>query len=299
MTFDRATFIRKGCGARLKRHEGGPSTSQNCPSPGPHKAPSSDLQRYLLVTDEHSPELHEQIAELREAVAARDAFIAIAAHELRNPMTPIRGQAELLLRKVRRGACPVDQIEFGLERIEWLIGQYLKRATALLDVSRITSGKLSLTPEPVQLAPVLRDTVASLSPLAQHAGSIIELAVPDDLVGEWDRLAVEQIIDNLLSNAIKYGAGKPIRLAARPDGRSAVIDVRDHGIGIPDEERERIFDRFERAIGSGRHAAGFGIGLWLVRQLVEAMEGEISVETPAGGGTLFTVTLPLQAGATR
>jgi signal transduction histidine kinase len=251
------------------------------------------------VRNESSTELYEQIAELKEAVAARDAFIAIAAHELRNPMTPIRGQAELLLRRVRRGACPPDQIEAGLERIEWLIDRYLKRATALLDVSRITSGKLSLTPEPVQLASVMRDAVVSLSPLAQHAGSAIELAVPDDLVGEWDRLGVEQIIDNLLANAIKYGAGNPIHLSVVTDGTSAIIGVRDHGIGIPDDERERIFARFERAIGSGKHATGFGIGLWLVRRLVEAMGGEVSVETPEGGGTLFTVTLPLRADRSR
>jgi len=260
-------------------------------------APSSAPKRCTAVSREDDAELHEQITELREAVSARDAFIAIAAHELRNPMTPIRGQAELLLRKVRRGGCSTDEIEFGLERIEWLINQYMKRASALLDVSRITSGKLSLTPERVQLASVMRASVASLLPLAQHAGSTIELAVPDSLVGEWDSLAIEQIIDNLVSNAIKYGAGKPITLSAAAEGRSALIRVRDHGIGIPDEERARIFDRFERAIGSGSHATGFGIGLWLVRQLVEAMDGEVTVDTPAGGGTLFAVKLPRQTKA--
>ena len=210
-------------------------------------------------------------------------------------MTPIRGQVELLLRKVRRGACPIDQIEFGLERIEWLIDHYMKRATALLDVSRITSGKLKLTREHVPLASVMRGAVASLAPLAQQAGSTISLDAPENLVGEWDRLAVEQIIDNLISNAIKYGAGKPIQLSATTDGQSAFMRIRDHGIGIRDEDRNRIFDRFERAIGSGTHATGFGVGLWLVRQLVEAMEGEIRVEALEAGGTLFTVTLPLRA----
>lgn len=249
----------------------------------------------MCVSTEGNTDLHEQIAELREAVAARDTFIAIAAHELRNPMTPIRGQVELLLRKLRRGDCPVDRIELGLERIEWLIDQYMKRATALLDVSRITSGKLALTYEWVQLASVMRGVVESLLPLAQLAGSTIAVDAHDDLVGEWDRLAIEQIIDNLISNAVKYGAGKPIHLSARADGQSAIIEVRDHGIGIRDVDRKRIFDRFERAIGSAAHAAGFGIGLWLVRQLVEAMEGEIAVEASAAGGTLFTVTLPLRA----
>ena len=241
------------------------------------------------------PRLHQQINELKDAVAARDTFISIAAHELRNPMTPIRGQVELLRARIRQGRCAPDQVESGLERIEWLIDQYMRRATTLLDVSRITSGKLRLTPQPIPLASLLAELVASFAPLATQAGSIIQLSVPEDLIGHWDRLAVEQIIDNLLSNAIKYGGGKPITLAVRAGVDAAIIEVSDGGGGIPEAARERIFERFERAVGSGDHAGGFGIGLWIVRQLAEAMSGSVALECPKGGGTTFTVTLPLTA----
>ena len=239
--------------------------------------------------------LNQQINELKDAVAARDAFISIAAHELRNPMTPIRGQVELLRVRIRQGRCALDQVESGLERIEWLIDQYMRRATTLLDVSRITSGKLRLTAQPIQLAPLLADLVASFAPLAKHAGSDIHLSVPENLIGHWDRLAMEQIVDNLLSNAIKYGGGHAITLTVQTVEDAVAVTVSDGGSGIPEAARERIFERFERAVGSGDHAGGFGMGLWIVRQLAEAMAGSVAVECPEGGGTNFTVTLPLTA----
>jgi len=237
--------------------------------------------------------LHQQISDLTAAVAARDAFISIAAHELRNPMTPIRGQVELLRARVRQGRSAPEQIEAGLERIEWLIDQYMRRATTLLDVSRITAGKLRLIPEPIRLAPLLANLVAGVAPLATRTGSAVHLSIPADLTGHWDRLAMEQIVDNLLSNAIKYGGGRAIDLTAETAGNAAVITVRDGGSGISEADRGRIFERFERAVGSGDHAGGFGMGLWIVRQLSEAMGGSVSVQSPEGGGTLFAVTLPL------
>lgn len=240
-------------------------------------------------------ELRRQVAELTEAVKARDAFIAIAAHELRNPMTPIRAQLDLLLRLLRSGRSSPERIEAGLDRVNWLVEQYIKRATTLLDISRVTSGKLTLEPTSVHLATLVRETVNGLSPLALHAGSVISVDVSDAITGAWDQLAVEQIVDNLVSNAIKYGAGKPIDVAAEADEDRVTIRVRDRGIGISDLDRARIFERFERAVGRGEHGGGFGVGLWIVRQLVEAMGGEIAVDNNNGEGTTFSVTLPIQA----
>jgi signal transduction histidine kinase len=107
-----------------------------------------------------------------------------------------------------------------------------------------------------------------------------------------DRLAVEQVAENLLSNAIKFGAGRPVRVALRSDGRTARLIVRDQGIGISEEDRARIFQRFERAVTRREHGR-FGIGLWLANQLVLAMGGAIGVESEPGAGTTFTVSLPL------
>jgi two-component system, OmpR family, sensor kinase len=234
----------------------------------------------------------ESIAELRAQLAARDAFIATAAHELRNPMTPIAGQVSLLLRLVRGGNAAPERVAAGLERIEWLIERYVRRATTLLDVSRISTGKLSLELAPVHVASVVREVANALAPIAEHARSPIRLDVSDAAVALADRLAVEQIVDNLLSNALKYGAGKPIDVQVEQAHDSVVLRVRDHGIGIPEAECERIFGRFERLAGAGEHGSGFGVGLWIVRRLADAMGGGVAVDSTPGEGATFSVMLP-------
>lgn len=237
-------------------------------------------------------DLQRQVAELSEAVAARDTFIAIAAHELRNPMTPILGQIDLLLAAIRAGRCPPEQIEARLEGLQQAIHRYLSRANVLLNVSRITSGKLRLEPAPLDLARLLRETAAAFAETARQRGIPITVTVPDCLSGTWDRLALEQIIDNLLSNALKYGGRTPITLSAASCGDDVRLQVRDHGSGIPAADRARILQRFERAVGQAAQGSGFGIGLWVVGQLVDAMGGTVAVDTAGGGGALFTVILP-------
>jgi signal transduction histidine kinase len=115
------------------------------------------------------------------------------------------------------------------------------------------------------------------------------------VVGSWDRGRLEQVVTNLLSNAVKYGDCKPIDLAveAADDGQARLV-VRDHGLGIAAHDQARIFERFERA-ASSRHFGGIGLGLWIVRQIVIALGGSVSVESELGSGSTFTVTLPRQA----
>jgi len=242
-------------------------------------------------------ELQERIAELVEAVAARDTFIAVAAHELRNPMTPMMGQVDLLLSGIRVGKYSPEQIERRLERIRQVMGHYLKRATLLLNVSRVTSGKVMLESITCDLSDLLRNIVITFAEPARHAGSPIKIDVPASLPGLWDPLAMEQIIDNLISNAIKYGGHHPVEVRAEALNDMVQISVRDHGPGISAENRARIFGRFERVVGVEESRSGFGIGLWVVSQLVEAMEGLITVENAQDGGAVFTVTVPLHSKA--
>lgn len=237
-------------------------------------------------------ELQRRNAELAEAVAARDAFIAVVSHELRNPMTPMMGQVDLLLDGLRAGRVSPEQVEQRLERIRRIMDHYLKRATTLLDVSRITSGKLRLEPVPCDLAALAREVVATFADAARHTGSPIEIDAPAGLPGTWDRLAMEQVVDNLVSNAIKYGGGGPVAVCVEEVGGDVRIRVRDHGPGISPGDRARIFGRFERAVGHSQRRSGFGIGLWVVGQLVEAMGGTIAVDDAQGGGTVFNVTVP-------
>jgi two-component system OmpR family sensor kinase len=255
-------------------------------------SPEEQPSAVAAVSDDSHEDLQRRLAERAEAVAARDAFIAVVAHELRNPMTPIVGQVDLLLAAVRAGKCAPEQVEQRLERIQHAVRRYMRRATVLLDVSRITSGKRQLELEAFDLAALLRDVAGEYAEAARHAGASVTVAAAEGLPVTWDRVATEQIIDNLLSNALKYGGRTPVEMSAAVLGEQVQVQIRDHGTGIPAGDRERVFGRFERAVGHGERQSGFGIGLWVVARLVAAMEGTIAIGDAPGGGALFTVTLP-------
>ncbi len=135
--------------------------------------------------------------------------------------------------------------------------------------------------------------MAAITPAAHNAGSSISLDIEENLVGALDQTAVEQIIENLLSNAVRYGAGKPIHVTLVGCVNMIRLSIRDHGIGIAECDQVRIFEQFQRATSS-RSNGGFGVGLWITRQLVLAMRGEISVASELGSGSTFTVVLPLK-----
>ena len=165
---------------------------------------------------------------------------------------------------------------------------------ALLDVSRLMEGRLQLSPEEVDLGALATDTVESLAETALHAGSALNLHCASDVVGRWDRLRIGQVITNLVSNAIKFGRAHPIDVDVDVEtngDRAARLRVRDSGIGIPPEQRKRIFDRFERAPAE-RHYPGLGLGLWIAKQIVDASNGTITVDSEVGVGSTFTVRLP-------
>jgi signal transduction histidine kinase len=111
--------------------------------------------------------------------------------------------------------------------------------------------------------------------------------------GRWDRLRIEQMVSNLVSNALKYGQGKPVEAALWTEDGQAIIRVTDHGIGIDEEHQKRIFQRFERAVAT-RDFGGFGLGLWIARQIAEASGGRIEVESKLGEGSAFTIRLAIQ-----
>jgi two-component system OmpR family sensor kinase len=235
---------------------------------------------------------HRTLEELRAAVRARDAFVAIAAHELRNPMTPILMQVQALLEAAEREASMPPRILEGLQRLEQAVEVYARRATTLLQVSRLNAGQLELQPAELDLSALVRDAVARHAPWAAHAGTPLELAVQEGITGLLDEGALEQILDNLLSNALKYGAGQPVTVTLKAGGTLAHLMVRDRGIGITPEDQARLFEPFERLMVRTPRG-GFGVGLWVVRQLTEAMGGTVTVASVPEAGSTFTVTLPL------
>ncbi|HJU15057.1 MAG TPA: HAMP domain-containing sensor histidine kinase [Stellaceae bacterium] len=259
------------------------------------KRPIENLPARSLPADREAA-LEARIAELEDELRARDDFLAIAAHELRNPMTPISAQIELLLAMVRHmpGAVP-ERIVQGLERLECSVDAYLRRATILLEVSRINSGNLSLDAAEVDLSALVRKVAVGTIPAAERAGCRVRLTVQEGISGMCDATAMEQILENLLSNAIRYGAGRPVEVAFASDGGVAQLSVRDQGIGISPSDQAQIFERFHR-LDQKSAQGGFGVGLWITRQLVHAMRGEIAVSSAPGAGSTFTVTLPLLSG---
>ena len=237
--------------------------------------------------------LRQQVADLHEAVRARDDFIAITAHELRNPITPIMGVADMALKAVRDAgdACP-PRVVLLLERMQLLAQDFLQRSTRLLDVSRIEAGNLRLAPSATALSALVRSVARKYDAVAARTGSPVELDIEDGATGWMDPLAVEQVIENLLSNALKFGTGKPVTLRLRIEGQLARLDVQDRGIGVPPEQQARLFGRFEQVVAQHR-GTGFGIGLWFANRLVAAMGGRIAVASRVGEGSTFTVALPL------
>ena len=241
-------------------------------------------------------ELTAENARLAEAVAARDAFLAIAAHELRNPMTPIIGRVSMLRRMIGNGRLHPDKIEEKLDQIEWLITMFIKRATTLLDVSRITSDSLQLAKIEVNVSELVTAVAENFQPFVLHAGSELKLDLSDPKLSIMgDPLALEQVLDNLVSNAIKYADGKPITISTTVDARNGVanIYVHDEGPGIAAENQARIFERFKRAVNPRDHVTGFGVGLWIAKRFCEEMGGSIAVTSELGAGSTFCITLPL------
>jgi two-component system OmpR family sensor kinase len=238
--------------------------------------------------------LREENAGLRAAVRARDDFISVAAHELRNPMTPLVGQINLLRKAVQLagGAVP-ERIVKGIERLDFIVRRYIRRTTTLLDISRLTSGKFRLNLAPIDASSVVSDVAADFAFHAEAARSALTLSIEKGVVGLLDRTAIEEVAENLISNAIKYGDGKPIEVTLARDAGELRLRVRDHGLGISAADQARIFEQFERLV-TGRATSGFGLGLWVVGRLTAAMGGTITVESLPGKGSTFIVRVPLQ-----
>jgi two-component system OmpR family sensor kinase len=233
------------------------------------------------------------IQELREAVRSRDEFVAIAAHELRNPMTPILMQVGLLLANARNpDRCRPEVMIPRLEQLDLAVEEFVRRATVLLDVSRIVAGNVRIETAEVDFSALVGGVIGRLAVAARMAGCRLNEELQEGIIGISDSVALGQVAENLLTNALKFGAGHPVTVTLRSDPRTVWLIIRDHGIGISGEDRIRVFERFERAVTSREHG-GFGIGLWLANRLVMAMGGMLTVESVPGDGSTFTVMLPL------
>ena len=238
---------------------------------------------------------------LKEADRRKDEFLAMLAHELRNPLAPIRNAAQVLKLIIPSDA----NQQWAREIIERQTQHLTRLVDDLLDVSRITQGKVKLAREPLDLTTVIHRAVETSRPLidARHHQLTVTLA-PDSLRVEGDPTRLVQVVGNLLNNAAKYtDEGGRIELEAAREGQEAVVRVRDNGMGLPADLLPHVFDLFTQADRSlDRSQGGLGIGLTLVRQLVEMHGGRVEAKSEGPGhGSEFTLRLPLSqaAGATQ
>ena len=246
--------------------------------------------------DEERRDLLEREKELRaaavEANRRKDEFLSLLGHELRNPLAPIRNGLEILQQ---------DTSEQTVKTVLELMGRQVHHLTRLvddlLDVSRITRGRIELRPEPADLRTILERAVQASRPLLDSHGHSMSLRLPEEplpILADLTRL--DQVFVNLLNNAAKYtDPGGRIELDAETDGREAVVRVRDNGRGIAPDLLPRIFDLFTQADRTlARSQGGLGVGLTLVRRLVEMHRGSVEASSPGeGAGSEFVVRLPL------
>jgi signal transduction histidine kinase/ActR/RegA family two-component response regulator len=255
-------------------------------------------ERQAALLRQSEAELSRQAEELRVAARRKDEFLATLAHELRNPLAPIRTGMDLLA--LSRDGSDADRALGVMQR---QIGHMVRLIDDLLDVSRITSGKLQLQRRRTALAAIVDTAVEASRPLIEQKSHTLRVSLPDvPLTLDADLTRIAQVIGNLLNNASNYTSpGGEIELSAWPDGDDVVIEVRDNGSGIPRDRLDDIFEMFSQVNRSmERSRGGLGIGLALVRSLVQMHGGTVKAASPGPGqGSTFTIRLPIAVSSER
>lgn len=240
-------------------------------------------------------ELKKTRRELEQAVKVRDEFLSIASHELKTPLTSMRLQVQMRARKLAQQepqSFTADKLkqmfEFDLRQIE----RVSRLVDDMLDISRISAGKLTLQKEKFDLCELVHEVAQRLSPQFEKLGIALTISGKGPVSGCWDKFRLEQVIVNLLTNAEKYGAGKPITVTVGRRGDVAFLAVEDQGIGIATNDQARIFERFERAVSS-KTTSGLGLGLFIVKEIVNAHRGSVRLKSELGSGATFAIELPI------
>lgn len=246
-----------------------------------------------LTARKRAEEERWQRLEAEAALRARDEFIAIAAHELKTPVTAVKAAAQLLMRRAARAGAADPALGTALEIVEQQVDKLGVMVAHLLDSARIANGQLAIEPAPTDVVALVKEAAA---PIAATTGRRVDIDGPPSLVVPIDALRIEQVLANLLSNAVKFSPDdRPVEVTvSSPTPTLAEIAVRDHGIGVRPEHRERIFERYFQAHET---KSGMGLGLYISRAIVEEHGGTIRAEFPEDGGCRFVVRLPVVAGA--
>ncbi|KZN19954.1 MULTISPECIES: hybrid sensor histidine kinase/response regulator [Pseudomonas] len=241
-------------------------------------------------------QLQNTQSELEQAVRMRDDFMSIVAHEVRTPLNGLILETQLRKMHLARNnaaAFTLDKMHAMVDRDERQIKSLIRLIEDMLDVSRIRTGKLSIRPSRFDLVQLVNNLLQNFAPQVEAAESSVTLTAEQPVMGHWDEFRIEQVISNLLTNALRYGAKSQIDVRVYNQDGQAWVEVQDRGIGISEEDQQRIFQQFERVCAKAV-VAGLGLGLFISEQIVAAHGGSITVESRIGEGALFRVCLPLQ-----
>jgi signal transduction histidine kinase len=267
----------------------------------PLKSPTGKILGSICALEDISELRHAHserdrlVAELERALTVRDEFLSVASHELKTPLTALFIQVDSLLRVMNGnedGTVSRERLERAAKRLRGQMTRLTRLVDDLVDVSQLADHPLELSLEPVSVAGVVLQVVERLADKSKQKRAPIQVHLEANVLVRADPSGLDQVLTNLLDNAIKYGEDKPVDVSVVSEGAHAKISVRDHGIGVASGDQYRIFERFERAV-SDRHYGGLGLGLWICRNLVDAMDGSIEVRSEESQGATFTVTLPL------
>jgi len=231
---------------------------------------------------------------LRNAVSARDEFFSMASHELKTPLTSLKLQLQILDRNVQPNSKNLPTPEQLTQSFDLALRQVNTLSDLvedMLDTSRIQTGNFVLELNDIDLSELVTDVLNRLKGQLKTAGSTVNFNLKPGVVGHWDRHRLEQVVVNLMTNAMKYAPRSTINIYTSHDGAKARLVVEDFGPGIEVDKREKIFDRFER-LEAHRAAGGLGLGLFIVRKIVEAHGGTVHVESELGKGSRFVVQIP-------
>lgn len=242
-------------------------------------------------------ELEETLEKLKLTMKVRDSFLSVASHELKTPLTTLLLQTQMRKRQFSKG----NMAAFGPEKLSEMFEADFKQLSGLnrliddmLDIGRIRTGRIELHKERLDLGVLAKEVFERFKPQIEEKCTSFDYTVEENIFVLADAARIEQIISNLLNNAMKYGRCRPLaaRVFCDKENRKAFLVVRDNGLGINEEDKERIFQIFERAI-SPNEVSGLGLGLSIVKEFAEAHGGEVLVDSEVGVGSTFTVSLPL------
>lgn len=240
-------------------------------------------------------QLQKENINFQKEIKARDEFLSIASHELKTPLTSMLLQMQTAIHNIKNVSLAnfsVASLMKMLESTEQQSARLSRMINDLLNVSLITTGRLELEKENVDLGKLVNEVSERFAEKATKEGGQIKVTAQKEILGRWDKLRIEQVVTNLITNGIKYGNGKPIEITVEQNDSFAKIKVTDHGIGIPREQQEKIFEKFERAVPNN-HYKGLGVGLYITYQIVKAHKGKMKLASKPNSGSTFTVELPL------